>query len=303
MNYVCKICKQQIENNGHFWETHRQKISDYFNQYDSRKTVDGKQVIFKESIEKYFETDFNSIAERNTWAKQNIELAKEYFINLLIKRKEKKSLIYAPGEALLRLSDLPKIEWFNKNFDRDYNQICKDLGFKIKYTNLNVNVDLTSKILVQVDTREQNSLIFGRHIEIISKKLDYGDIALIDNTKIAVERKSLNDLCGTIGTNGYERFKRELNRAKKDKGYLVILCESSLNDFKSIEFLPQTKRVKASYSWLAKRIRDLYLEFDNIQFVFCEGRKHAVKITEIILKLGKKIKKTDIQFLIDSKRI
>ena len=227
-------------------------------------------------------------------------MAKEYFLNLLKVRKEKKNWVYAPGQALLRLTEFPRIEWFDKIFG-SYEKLCKSIGLKIKYTNIKIDVDLASNIDIQIDTREQKELVFPKHITTVSKKLEYGDIALANDCKIAIERKSLNDLCGTIGINGYERFKRELIRAKEDGGYLVILCENSLNDFKSIEFLPQTKRVKASYSWLAKRIRDLYLEFDNIQFVFCSGRKHAVKVAEVILKLSNKVKKTDIQLAIDKK--
>lgn len=302
MDYICKICNQKIESNSHFWENHHQKISDYFHQYEPRNTIDNKKVIFKDTIQRYFETDFNSIAERNNWAKNNIDLAKEYFIDLLMKRKKDKNLIYAPGEALLRFSDFPKIKWFDKYFDVGYAGVCKRLGFKTKFNNLKVDIDLKTPITIQVDSREQLPLIFEDHITTVYKKLDYGDMALPDNLKISIERKGLSDLCGTVGA-GLERFKRELLRCKKDKGYLIILCESSFHDFKSIEYLHETKRVKATYSWLAKRIRDLHLEFDNIQFVFCDGRQHAAKVTEIILKLGKKVKKTDLQYLVDEKII
>lgn len=54
-------------------------------------------------------------------------------------------------------------------------------------------------------------------------KLDVGDYALKGyETKVMVERKTIADLWGTLGAN-YERFLRELDRAKDHKvKYLII---------------------------------------------------------------------------------
>jgi hypothetical protein len=102
-------------------------------------------------------------------------------------------------------------------------------------------------------------------------------------------------------SSGYERFKRELGRAKKDGGYLIILIEENFNNFRSFEYLPQTKHSKCTVDFISKRIRSLYEEFNCFQLCFSNGRVHAAKIIEFILKTNKKIKTIDIQLLIDKK--
>ncbi len=300
MDYICKLCNQKVESNGHFWDNHHIKISTYFETNEPRFTKTGQKVIFKKEIDKYFETDFNDLNERRAWAKQNPELAKEYFIDLLVKRKIKKNWIYAPGQTLLSLCNLPKIVYFEGAFNKPFSEICKKLGFKIRYKNKLPEIDWNKSINIIQDTREQKGWIWPTHVKVDISKLDFGDYAISDNKNISIERKSIGDAASTFSA-GYDRFKRELQRAKKARGYIVILIESSYNDFRGIEFLPQTKYIKSTYEYLSKRMRDLYEEFDNFQICFCNGRKHSVKIAEFILKSGNKVKKIDLQFLVDKK--
>lgn len=305
MDYVCKICGANIENNGHFFREHFQKISDYFGQYEPRLTIDGQKVIFKDSIERFFETDFNDLNARRKWIKENPEAGRLYFLELLKKRKEKKNWICAPGETELILSDLPKIAYFEKEFNSSFSDICKSFGLKVKFTNRAKDietVDWAKPIEIIVDSREQKKLLFGGHISTEVNCLKYGDYSLKDNSKIVVERKSLSDLAGTLSA-GFERFKREIERSKKDKGYIVIIVEDSFNNFKSIEYLPQTKHIKSSYNHLAKRARELYEQFNCFQLCFSGGRKESARIAEFVLKLGEKVKKIDLQLLIDKKVI
>lgn len=302
MDYICKICGVKIEGNSHFWENHKQKISDYFHQHEPRQTKDGQKVIFKKDIESYFCTDFNDLNSRRKWAKENPEAARIYFLELLKKRKERKNWIYAPGETLLILSDLPKIFYYERENNKTFGEICRDLDLKIRYTNKIIGVDWAAPIEMTIDSREQKSLHFPSHIKTEVSCLKYGDYALKNDTKIVIERKSLSDCCSTLSA-GFDRFKREIARAKKDKGYIVILVESSFNDFRSVEYLPQTKHIKSSYVHLAKRARELHEEFDNFQLCFAPGRKEAARITEFVLKTGKKIKNIDLQLMIDQKII
>lgn len=302
MDYTCKICSEIIKGNKHFWDNHSIKISEYFHKYEPRFTKDGKSVEFKKDINNYFETDFNSLTERNIWVKANPEIGKEYILDLLIKRKVKKNWIYAPGQTQIRLAGLPSILWFEKEFKLSFREICEKLDFKIKYKNIDIDIKWGESLEIVQDTREQKSLVFPPNFNIVITKLDYGDYALVGVPEIGIERKSISDFAGTLSA-GYERFQRELKRAKKDGGYLVILVENSWSDFKSIEYLVQTKHIKSTFDHLAKRARDLYEEFDNFQICFVDGRKQSAKIAELILKLGKKVKKTDLQYLLDSKTI
>jgi len=302
MEYICKLCNQKIESNKHFWEFHSIKIADYFERHEPRETLTGHPVVFKKDIEQYFETQFLDLNDRNAWAKKNPEAAKELFIDLLVKRKLKKNWKYAPGETQLRLAGLPSILWFEKQFNLSFNEICKKLDFQIRFNNTKLDIDWAAPIEVIIDTREQKELNLDKHITIVKHKLHYGDYALANNEKISIERKSISDFAGTMSA-GYERFQKELQRAKKDHGYLVILVESSWADFKSIEYLPQTKHIQSTFDHLAKRARDLYEQFDIFQIVFVDGRKSAAKTAEFILKLGKKVKKTDLQLLVNKKLI
>lgn len=303
MDYTCKVCGQKIEGNFHFWENHRQKIADYFHQYEPRETKDGKKVIFKKDIESYMSADFNDLKDRNTWLKASApEERKEYLLDLLIKRKIKKNWIYAPGQTLLRLSNLPHIISYEREFGKTYSEICKELGFEIKYCNKIPKIDWTVPMNIKVDTREQLPLKFSEHIKTEIGILKFGDYSLLENENLVIERKSLNDFVSTV-TAGNERFRREIGRAKKAKGYLIVLVESSFSNFRSLEYLPQMKHSKVTFDHASKMARDLYDDFSCFQIVFCDGRKEAARITEFVLKIGNKIKRLDLQYLIDSKLI
>lgn len=89
-----------------------------------------------------------------------------------------------------------------------------------------------------IDTREQKPLSFERfgddYIEnVIVEKLDVGDYRCRykcgHESKIVFERKSMSDLYGTLG-RGNRRFKREVERAHKDRIRLVIAVEGSVKD-------------------------------------------------------------------------
>lgn len=302
MDYICKLCGQKIESNGHFWESHSQKISDYFHQFEPRLTKDNKKVIFNKDIEKYFQTDFNTLSDMKTWLKSAGEEGKEYILDLLVKRKIKKNWIYAPGQILLRLSNIPSILYYEKQFDKNFQEICEKLGFKIQYRNKIKDIDWAEPIELVCDNREQRPLVFPSHISVIKDTVKYGDYILKDSPTISIERKSLLDIAGTLST-GFDRFKREIARAKKNKGYIVIVVEDTFNNFRSIEYLPQARHIKSTYNHLSKRARELYEEFENFQLCFVSGRKEAARITEFVLKVGKNIKKIDLQYCIDSKLI
>ena len=83
-------------------------------------------------------------------------------------------------------------------------------------------MNITSQIVV--DTREQLPLWAGNR-----KTLKTGDYSIEGyENKIAVERKSLADLAGSLG-KGHARFRRELERAK-ELDYFAIVVEGSVTD-------------------------------------------------------------------------
>ena len=82
------------------------------------------------------------------------------------------------------------------------------------------------KYNIVVDTREQTQL-WKKNI--INKKLNVGDYSIEGyEDKIAIERKSLSDLFGTLG-QGHKRFKKELSKALSYQ-YFAIVIEGSFTD-------------------------------------------------------------------------
>ena len=83
-----------------------------------------------------------------------------------------------------------------------------------------------------VDSREQKPL-WKKGIEIAGLKIgDYSIKGYED--KIAIERKSLGDLFGTLG-KGNKRFKKELERARKLE-YFAIIIDGTFRQVRDKDF-------------------------------------------------------------------
>lgn len=89
------------------------------------------------------------------------------------------------------------------------------------------------KLIIIVDTREQQPLIFRQFPEVVTirRKLDAGDYSIEGyEDKICVERKnSIDELCTAIG-KGRINFEEEMERAKKFDAFFLIV-EGSPIDF------------------------------------------------------------------------
>lgn len=69
-----------------------------------------------------------------------------------------------------------------------------------------------SKLKIIIDTREQSPWSFPDHLaECKRGTIKTGDYCLKNDSKFAIERKSLDDFLGTIST-GWNRFLREIGR-------------------------------------------------------------------------------------------
>lgn len=308
----CKICNKNIdvESNKHPWRVHNLTLEDYYLKYEPRFDVfDGSPIVFK-TPRQYLEADFNTKNNLKEWLKlQSDNKIKEFCKDLLLKRKNNKNLIYAPSHFELRGLMMPSVVFYHKKFGPDYyNTMCHSIGLKTKYDyNINqFNINIDKNIEIIIDTRESSPYKFTNpKIQSTIQKLDCGDYCTNPNpNKILVERKSVVDAAGTL-SNGYERFRKEIRRAKELGFYVIMVIESTYSDFVSINYLPHTKFIKASSDFLFKRIRDLYVEFDNFQVV-CRGtRKECIGYVEKLLYLALEmdIRNLDLQFLLDTKII
>lgn len=261
----CLICGELSPEPSHFYKTHKYKESEYCLTYLPRYSkLTGKLIQFK-SRDFYFDNDFNDKLELRKWLKENPDLALEYCLSTIKKRKDSGKAKYILSECELNILRFPGISWFN---DRcDYSLECEKLGL-VKRFEYNVDLTFDSKELdIICDTREQNSWKFSKSNK---DTLNYGDY-FAQNSKwnhIYLERKGLSDFVSTVA-GGFDRFKREIERAGANNHYLIIIVEEELQKSLSFNYLPQiSRKIKATPEFIFKRVRDLIQEYQNIQFVF-----------------------------------
>mgnify|MGYP001327431575 CR=1 FL=1 len=316
-NFICEIDQECFDTEKELHKhlrKHKMRMVEYYQTYHPRYDLyDGNIIKFKNK-KQYFNSDFNSKTNLRMWLKKQPEKdAKEYCSNLLSKRKEEKELIFAPTQVELRSLMSPPIQYYNDLFGwNGYYSLCSELGFKNKHQIFN---DIISgaeyekpEYKIYVDTREQRPLRFTRGIEL--KTLKFGDYAF--SSKIAtcncyIERKSLSDLIGTL-SGGYERFIKEIERAKESEAYLVVLVEAKFNtalyfnhQIKSHNKEKVFKKVKATPEFIFHRVRRISQKYPNVQFLFVDGRKEASRVIDRIFTSGCIHKKIDLQFAYDTK--
>jgi ERCC4-type nuclease len=116
--------------------------------------------------------------------------------------------------------------------------------------------------VVVIDTREQHPYTFegiiaaGRPVEVstITAALKSGDYSIVGHEDhIAVERKSLQDLYGTL-TAGRERFERELQRLA-EMACSVVVVEASWHEIADPPFPTKTNPASVVGSILAMQQR------------------------------------------------
>lgn len=302
-NHICKLCGKEVVANNHFWREHKLKESEYYIANIPRFSKQTGEPIRFKNRDFYLNSDFNDKREMKAWFKAHPEEAKTYAVEILNRRKQQKDLKYALSQVEMHSLGLPHIAWYETNFNQRYSGVCKELGLKPRFK---YNKDWPNQQernwkeeCILIDTREQVPLNF-RNVKTQSIKLDYGDYA-IKNCDVHIERKSLSDFVNTLGT-GFDRFCREIDRAKKKKAYLVVLVESNIANALVFNYLPHMKfATKSTPDYVFHNVRKLMQKYNNIQFAFADGRIEASRIAKRIFDYGDKSKKIDFQYLIDKK--
>ncbi len=269
------------------------KQETYYLQFESRTCRgSGKPIPFKD-WEQYLATDFIDKNALKAWMKANPIEGRAYAYELIRRRVKEKGITWVPSEVELKSLGLPRVKYYQA--DGRYNEDAAKLGLKPRFDyGVRPIVDLTERTIIQ-DTREQKGLKFDGTVE---DKLVYADYALKDNPLVAVERKSLSDLIGTC-LAGYDRFEREIQRAEEVGGYIVVLCESPLDQALSFDYLPHIKRhTKVKPQVVFHNIRQLIQRYEMVQFAFCDGREHMEKTIRAVLNWGDKVRRYDLQHLI-----
>lgn len=297
---TCKLCGKNVEELNHFYREHKVSQKKYFEQYWPRIDFLTKEKREYVTYDDYFLYDFN---HKDSLKKYYLSLTKDqqiqYIQFLLEKRRKIKNLSYFPGQVELRSLKLPSFSSILKILKP--NEI-KDLSchlsltLKYDYNNLPVYEDFIDDILI--DTREQETLRFPNN-QIHIQKLDYGDYGCKRN-KIRIERKSLADFIQSFGV-GTPRLEKEITRAKKDGGYIVVCVEAAMDtamNFKERKAI-YCKNIKITPEYVFHNVRAIMEKYDNIQFLFLNSRDMMVKIIPKLLSCTN-IAELDLQYLYDS---
>lgn len=122
-----------------------------------------------------------------------------------------------------------------------------------------------------VDSREQRPLVFNHKLitEVEVKGLSFGDYGAMSSGyqhPIVFERKSLNDLYSTL-SNGYLRFKREIERAKEQNYKIIIIVEGSLKRILMGTVFSHRTPESIIYQLFTIRVRY------DVETVFCPTRE------------------------------
>ena len=121
---------------------------------------------------------------------------------------------------------------------------------------------------IKTDSREQRALDF-HGAEVVT--MPYGDYGACwdsgDGMPVVFERKSLADLWTTLAnSDGHERFKRELERAKGDGVKLVLIIEASIS-----EVAAGFPRSKMTGTTMLRKLFTFWVKHD-LPVVFCQNR-------------------------------
>jgi hypothetical protein len=295
----CKICGSQFNSEKQILvhiKSHQQSADKYFVQNFNKKDLQTKELIKYKSIEQYFLTDFIDKRNMKLWLQSvDKQTGCEYLKNKLHTYCWIKKLSTCPSQSELKtIACLPKADTFEYCCELKFDKICESIKLK---SNFNYNIKYTQNDFIKyshndivVDTREQQPLKF-KGLNIISSKLECGDYAKSVDSKIVVERKSLGDFYSTLST-GFDRFKREIQRAHDMGIYIVVVTECQL---KTVLYAKR-KFGLCSGEYIMHHMRQLCREFNNLQFVFAEGKVEASKKTLFILEMDDKVRNIDLEY-------
>ena len=140
-----------------------------------------------------------------------------------------------------------------------------------------------------VDSREQHPLTFRKSTTVegtVIKKLDAGDYSIEGlEHKIAIERKSPQDLFGTLG-KGHKRFKAELERAKT-LDYFGIVIECSFMDILQKSF-NNSFHSQMRGDVIIQQCCTIEMTYPNVKFWFCNSRAESTTVIRQLFKAYEK---------------
>lgn len=303
-NLNCKICEKEfgsLESLHKHVKKHNLILAQYYTTYYPRKNKLTGEILPFKNVDSYFEKDFTNRSQMNKWLEiAGEEKAKQYIESVIIRRVYEKERKFLPFHFEIQNCFLPSIDLIKKYFG-SYSFLSQQIGIPLLFNKAIPNDFFKQQpphnVEIIVDTREQKPLPFSFKTK--KQKLYFADYCIggeyYDYTY--VDRKSGQDFTGTMLGDNYDRFRREIQRAKEMDSYIFVVVESTIP--KIIAYNKKFKR-KATIDFILKRARDLMYEFPkNCQFIFTGSRANSSVLIPKILYHGKKLWNVDLQYFID----
>ncbi len=226
MNYICKICEQEVLEDSHWYRAHKLKMELYFLQYEPKHDLLTGEIIPFRSRDSYLNADFINKNNLKKYLKESPpEITKEYCKDFLLRRKLQKKLLYTPSQVELRTITAPSIIFLDSILKEEdgYFKYCESIGLINRFKDYKEFPQFDDKIdEIIIDSREQRPLKFPNY-NVKVEKLEFADYKLSNKNRdnvVYFERKTGGDFLGTL-SSGYERFQREIERASKKTRQLL----------------------------------------------------------------------------------
>lgn len=303
---TCKVCSKDFDGVEVFHKhlkLHRFTQAQYYQTYYPRYDAYDGTIIRYKNRDYYFSTFFNSKSNFKRWlAQQDVESCQKYVVDFLTARKSKKSLTYALSQVELKTLMMPGIKYINERLG-GYDTVCQKVGLLPRFAKARLDAaafkDVHKKV-IYADTREQKPLDFENLVR--KEGLSFGDYRM-NGSEVYIERKSIADAWGTL-SGGFERFEREIIRAKDANAYLVILVEGP---FTELERFPMQRqiggKIRLPVECIYHSIRELSQKYHHIQFLFVKSREEASRVIQKLFAADSQVKDVDLQLLYDTEQL
>ena len=279
----CKICGKEYKNskgiNTHLRFKHKEiTIAEYYEKYYPVYCIECNSLVSYKKCGHYKNYKFCSKKCMNeAFGRKKLssscfkyKYTKEYLIQFLQKLEKKYGVV---TQRLVKMNGICHQVYYN--YFNSFSIACEIAKVKHYHQNISLNEkkeDIGWIPIIQ-DSREQKPYPIKN---VIVQKLDVGDYALSgyedEEDKIVVERKSLGDLKSTLSKP--DRFIRELQRAKEQNIYVVILIDCSEEQFWKSRPLGRVTN-KGIYHQM-KVLTGMFPEY--CQFLFSGSRNKSMKL-------------------------
>jgi hypothetical protein len=300
---VCAECGKSFESTSGLHKhikAHKFSLQDYYQKHHPKYDLFSGEILPFKNLDQYARQDFANVGNQYLWAeKASDKEVRKLLVRQISLEIDKRHFKIGPASLFFRLAKMPELKFVRRAF-KSYGHFCDIMGLKYLY-NKNLPKEFWAHELGEMqiiqDTREQKPIEFPN--QIISK-LDFGDYTAAGEfyDKTFVERKSVADFVGTFGS-GYERFEKEIQRAKAFSSFVFVLVEGVLED---LEKFAKEQKGKPNLDYVCHNLKNCLTDYpDSCQIVFGYNRAGVRKLIPKILKSGRSIWNVDLNYFIEQK--